>query len=615
MKHRTTRRFAIALVFIFLASCMVDDHAAAADSPVSFRWELYKSRQPDALLGVFWIDVAEGFYIYGPAQGPAGFPTQLAVQPLPETPVEMVYPETTLKPDAFDPSVMVETYSGATPVFVLLGAAGSPLPQALQLTGSATMLACSDVSCRPVDYEISQAWTLDNVQPLPAAADWLTLLDQAAVQAPPPPDIQSAAAPEPAPAGADYPELQPRYFQPGLEVATLGKALLFALLAGFILNFMPCVLPVVSLKLSGLVAAASVKNKASQRAVFREHNFFFALGVLLFFLLLSAVLGLAGMAWGGLFQQPWVLLSVTVLLFALGLSLFGVFDLPVIDLKTPGGASAGKSSKTQALFTGMLATLLATPCSGPFLGGVLGWTLQQPTAVIAMVFAAIGLGMASPYLAMAANPGLVRFFPKPGGWTLYLERAAGFFLMAVCVYLITILPEATTVETLILLLVTGFAAWMWGGWTSLSHSTARRWSVRLAALLLVLLTAGALFWPQAPGPQWEPFEHEAFLKLLGKEPLMVDFTADWCPNCKVLEATALHADNRDRWRDGYNLRFIQADLTEPSPMAQLLLQRLGSSSIPVVAVFPPGEAANQPLVLRDLFTESQMDALLHEAFE
>jgi thiol:disulfide interchange protein DsbD len=141
----------------------------------------------------------------------------------------------------------------------------------------------------------------------------------------------------------------------------------------------------------------------------------------------------------------------------------------------------------------------------------------------------------------------------------------------------------------------------------------RRGGIRLAAVVVVAVTALALFGPGAAPVNWKPFSPDTLRAELGHRPVMLDFTADWCPNCKLLEHTALAQDNLARWRDEYGLTLMQADLTRENPEAMELLRALGSQSIPVVAVFPPGDGAGEPLVLRDLFTTAQMEEALRSA--
>ncbi|MGE4553849.1 MAG: protein-disulfide reductase DsbD family protein, partial [Desulfovibrionaceae bacterium] len=391
----------------------------------------------------------------------------------------------------------------------------------------------------------------------------------------------------------------------GAEVGGLAAALLLGLVAGLILNVMPCVLPVVALKLAPLMAGG---GDEALREV-RRHALFFGLGIECSFLALAGMLAATGLAWGEMFQQPAVVLVLAAVVFALGLSLFGVFHLPVLDLRF---AAATKNPRLRALFTGMLATLLATPCSGPLLGGVLSWTLSRPAVVIVLVLAGVGAGMALPYAALAVWPRLARLLPRPGAWTGRVEQAVGLFLMGTCLYLLVILPPAMLPRALAALLTTAVGAWLWGlGGVGLRElrplaAKAAGAAVALAAILWALN-------PPVRVDPWEPFDPQFFTNELGREPLMVDFTADWCPTCQALSATVLTDAAVAGLEAEYGVRAVRADLTEDFPAAEALLQALGARSIPVLAIFPAGEAARRPIVLRDLFTAGQLRRALGRA--
>jgi thiol:disulfide interchange protein len=409
------------------------------------------------------------------------------------------------------------------------------------------------------------------------------------------------------------PELTPRSFTPALEVAGLLKAAVLAFLAGFVLNFMPCVLPVVSLKLSGLLAISGEEGRHERRRILREHNFFFALGIVIYFLLLSLLLGMFGMAWGEMFQSPTLAIVVTVVLFALSLSLFGVFHLPVVDLKISSGSRG--HTRRGAFLTGVLTTLLATPCSGPFLGGVLAWTLLQPLPVVMTVFASIGLGMASPYGAFAIWPRLVRFLPRAGNWMLTLEKCMAFVLAATCLYFLALLPPARMLPTLAALWATGAGAYLFGRGTHPAQPPSRRWGMGIAGLTLAGAgLAFALIYSPPAEAEWVAYSPEAFSARLGRENLVLDFTADWCPTCKVLERAVLTPPRLTQWAQRRKVVFMKVDLTRQTPPAMALLRALGSQSIPLAAFFPTGTGATSPLVLRDLFTVSQFEQAMAEAF-
>jgi|GEM_PF-1387775 len=409
---------------------------------------------------------------------------------------------------------------------------------------------------------------------------------------------------------ADFSGITPVYFQPALEVNELGTALLLGALAGLLLNLMPCVLPVISLKFSALMAVSAMEDKRQQARHFRRHCLIFAAGVLSWFIVLALLFGMLGLVWGQLFQSPVVLCILGFILFLLGLSLFGVFSLPIFDLKV---ASPGNPN-WQAFASGLLATLLATPCSGPLLGGVLGWALRQPLPILIICVSSVGMGMALPYFAMALFPRLVHLLPRPGNWTLRLEQLLGFFLMGSVVYIITLLPPEWVSPFLMILMAIAFAAWLWG---QIGHLNASPWRRGIARTMAVLTIAVAIFLGKLSVQRdflWESFDPYVFSRLLGNEPMLVEFTADWCPSCKAMEHTTLNKTRMARLRERYSMRIIRVDLTRENKAGKDLLEALGSSSIPVLALFPKGENAQRPLVLRDIVTPTQLKDALKQTF-
>ena len=402
---------------------------------------------------------------------------------------------------------------------------------------------------------------------------------------------------------------QPRAFHASLEVGGLASALLFGLLAGLLLNIMPCVLPVLTLKCSALLQVSGA-DQATRARRLREHMLLFAAGILAWFWISALLLGGSGLIWGQLFQEAALIYGLLALVFTLGLSMLGLCNVPFIDLK----AGNTDSPRLQAFFSGFLATLLATPCSGPLLGGALAWAFSRNALALGITFTAMGLGMALPYLFFALRPEAARFLPRPGPWLEVTERLVGFFLMGLTVYLIFLLPEARRMPALASLPLIASAAWIWGAYCGPGASSRRRRI--LSGLALGLLTAGLFVGLQTESgnAEWEDFSPQAFRATLGKEPLVLVFTADWCPNCKALEHAVLGARQVRAWQKRYNARFMRADLTRENESALALLRALGSSSLPFVALFPVGEASHVPLVLRDMYTSEQFAEALERSF-
>lgn len=632
-----TQALLLALAVVVLAAipCRILAAQPSDVAPVSLDAQLYRLPSDDPsgrLLAVLRLTPAPGWHAYSADTTEGGQPAAASLT-AGNAPVPAIFPPGEHRPDAFEPEKTVSVYEGPTPIFVPLSE--SVIDGAPALTGQVRIFSCSDVSCWPSSLSVHVPLSdrpSDTLPPAVSAPWWPQFVElrqnvaqgpqqpvppvlaQPAPLAPPAQPAVTATAPqEPAKDATNAPAFTPRFFTPVLEVTGLMKAALLAFLAGFVLNFMPCVLPVVSLKLSGLLAISGEEGRPERLRLLREHNFFFALGIVIYFLLLSAILGGFGLAWGQMFQSPALAIVVAVVLFALSLSLFDVFHLPVVDLKIP--ASGRGHTRRAAFVTGMLTTLLATPCSGPFLGGVLAWTLLQSLPVVMTVFAVIGLGMATPYAILALYPRLVRFMPRPGNWMVGLERGMGFILAATCVYFLTMVPPERLPLALIALWGTGVGAYLYGKGAHLGQSPAKRWIIRtIAALTAGSALALAVLHTPGPAPQWENYTPQSFENRLGKKNLVVDFTADWCPTCKFLERTVLTPPRLYAWAKQHDTEFIRVDLTNQNPKAMEFLRSLGSVSIPVVAFFPAGTGAETPLVLRDLYTAGQFTQALTEAF-
>lgn len=578
--------------------------------------------QREIPLAAIQVSLTEGYHTYAHGSN-ADMPMELTLQSSDGSPVAatIFYPPGQVQPDIFEPDKQILAYTGDFFIFIR----PDTLPASRSFTVSLSFLACSSRNCVPVMDRFSLVFPAS----LPAlnTADWkdayqvLALssgtprLDGTAQSSDPAlskkaspisPTIDAAQTPYPdtrLSVPYSLPNLSPRVMQDALEPTALSTALLLGLLAGLVLNVMPCVLPVLTMKISALLSASGHTDARIRMIRFREHNLLFAAGILTWFLILALCIGVFELAWGGLFQDSRLVFGLLLLVFLLALSLFDVFTLPILDFKI--GAST--TPRLQAYLTGLVATLLATPCSGPLLGGVLGWAALQPLPVIVAVFMSTGIGMALPYLLLTIWPGGARILPKPGPWTGIMERLVGFFLMGTALYLLSILPENFRLKALVVLLVAALAAWIWGRWGSF-HATGLRKT--LVGILVLTMLGGSTGWAFIPRPDsvpWISFNMTTFHSLWRKEPLFVEFTADWCPSCKVLEHTVLTPSRLEALTRHYGVQLLRVDLTRPDPDGEALLRALGSVSIPVAAIFPAGDEADHPLVLRDLYTAGQLE--------
>lgn len=400
---------------------------------------------------------------------------------------------------------------------------------------------------------------------------------------------------------------------------SLPLALLMGLAGGLLLNLMPCVLPVLGLKLMSFAQ----QSGHDRREVFRM-NLWYCAGVFAVFFALAtasvaANIGLAkaNLAWGEQFTSAGFNITMIALVFAFALSFLGVWELPI-----PGfiGEKAGHVQSQEgaagSFLKGVLSTVLATPCGGPFLGPVFGFTLTQPTAVTYAVFGAIAAGMALPYVIVGLVPGIVRFLPRPGAWMVTFKEVLGFVMLGTVVYLFTILHHEWFVPTLALLVGIWAACW----WVGKAQETSGvvvfgRWVQAGAVAALVGWAAFSLLGPGETVIEWQqPFSRDRVADLRrGGSTVLVDFSADWCPTCKFNLAYAIETDRVRAAIEKNRVVPVLADWTDGSPEIKAALEGLQSRSIPLLAIYPaagPGEPAADPIVLRDLITERQvLDAI------
>ncbi len=379
-----------------------------------------------------------------------------------------------------------------------------------------------------------------------------------------------------------------------------------SLLGGLILNFMPCVFPVLSLKLVALLE--NVPNGAdSIRARFAAS----AAGIVTSFLLLGAILSLlksagARIGWGIQFQQPLFLVAMAVVLAAFASNLLGLYEihLPWSLARRLGGIPNG-SSKASHFANGLVMTLLATPCSAPFVGTAITFAFSQGTLATLLVFAALGVGMASPYLLLCAVPSLARIFPRPGRWMLTLRRIAAVAMLATTAWLLAVLAAVggaapalltgLTIAVVILLLAARF------------DHPLRRVAAALAIVFVGMALAAANRWPQLIAGSdmraisWQPLVPAKIDAMVRDgRTVFVDIGASWCITCKVNEAVVIDSV-AVRQRLTSDVAPVRADWTRPNEGISAYLQAFGRYGLPFNAVFGPG--APRGVLLPELLTQ------------
>jgi thiol:disulfide interchange protein len=405
----------------------------------------------------------------------------------------------------------------------------------------------------------------------------------------------------------------------------LGLALIFAFVGGMILNLMPCVLPVMSFKVLGFV-----KMAGQSRSLTLKHGLMFSLGVILSFWILASIMLLLrtygqAVGWGFQLQEPLFVVILASILFIFALSLFGLFEWGMFFASWAGQAQAEKAQKssgfTGSFFSGVLATAVATPCTGPFLGSAVGFAVTLPVFQSLMIFTSLGLGMCFPYLLLAAFPAYLRFMPKPGAWMETFKQLMGFLLLATVLWLLWVFSAQTDAFSLICLLA-GFLCFTIGGWIygrGCSPVVTRKKRVLAYAFVLLFIFMGghAILFPRASwygqetmahskssGNQWEGWEdfspeRLAQLRSEGK-PVLIDFTAKWCLICQA-NHLVLSSDSVKEQLDNSGVVKLRADWTKSDPIITQELSKFGRNSVPLYVLYGPNEK-QEPLILPQVLT-------------
>jgi len=397
--------------------------------------------------------------------------------------------------------------------------------------------------------------------------------------------------------------------------------LLVALLGGLILNVMPCVLPVLSLKLLGLIGHDG-ENRRHVRLGFLAS----AAGILVAFAGLAAVLvALKGMGsavgWGIQFQQPWFLIAMMLVLTLFAANLWGWFEIPVPAVIGRLAGIGNHTSLAGQFGTGVFATLLATPCSAPFVGTAVAFALARGPLEILAIFLALGLGFAAPYLLVAALPAIAQLLPRPGRWMIVLRRMLGLLLAGTAVWLLTILA-GTVGHTAIWVIVGLVLAMTVALWAAHRLPIPLRPASPIAVIALALAafvvptqiaTSRSTPGVNLPAGFWKPFDQAAIARLVAEgKTVFVDVTADWCVTCIVNKRLILDSTAVNARLTAPDVTAMQADWTRPDDGIARFLAANNRYGIPFNAVYGPG--APEGIVLPELLTErAVLDALAKAA--
>ena len=432
-------------------------------------------------------------------------------------------------------------------------------------------MACTDGQCDPptsVGFEFDLAVGADGVDPV--SIRWSNRGDYGEVVR----SFMASKDPLVRDAGEwrDYPAL---------------LVMLLAFLAGLILNVMPCVLPVIGIKVMSFV---SQSGSSTGRLILL--NVVFSLGIIAVFMVLATLAVFFQYGWGELYKNNTFTIIMVSVLFVFALSFLGVWEIPLPGfIGSAGGSVQQREGLMAAFIKGNFTTVLATPCSGPLLVPAIVWAVAQPVWVSYLVFASMGLGMAFPYLLIGTVPALAKMLPKPGAWMQTFKVMMGFALLGAVVFFYGSVSEKYAMPTLAFLVFLGMACW----WVGQIHLTAelsdklKGWSRGLAVVAVGAFVSFYVLIPRHELP-WEPYSRSLMERYLAEgRPVFVDATADWCATCKSNEFAALNRGVTKSYFAKHNIVPLKADNTENSAEINALLDRLGNTQhgLPYYALFLP----------------------------
>jgi thiol:disulfide interchange protein len=444
------------------------------------------------------------------------------------------------------------------------------------------------------------------------------------------PPTGNSVAPRPAPGAAGAGAQAASVSRSAPSAGGLAGMLLLALLGGLILNAMPCVLPIVSLKVFGLVRSASHGRHEVVRGALAA-----AAGILVSFwalaaLAIAAASAGAAVGWGIQFQRPGFVAFLAVVVTLFCLNLWGLFEIPLPRALARLGGAGAREGLAGHFVSGLFATLMATPCSAPFLGTAIGFALTQPAPVVLAIFTAVGAGLALPYLTLAAAPGAARLLPRPGAWMETLRGVMGFLLAASAVWLLYVLAAQVSPERVALfeagLLLIALVTWLRhrapaGRLAARAVTGASLVAVAAAAVALAATGAGAgsaatASRAGAPGKPSGPIAWVAFDRgraeslAAGGQLVFVDVTADWCFTCKVNERLILDTPEVATAFAAHNVLPMRADWTNRNDEITRFLADHGRYGIPFYLLYRPGR---EPYVFSELPSKSAILAVLEAA--
>lgn len=532
--------------------------------------------------------------------------------------------------------VMMDAYEGTVYLpYQITPPASAAAGSEVKLAGQVDALVCDPQTCMPVKLPFSltlplgaepavnvtnstvfAATNLEKATPAPAPAP--AVEPKQPEVAPAPKTANQMTAPVPA-----APAEAARASKPAKAEGGLAGKLLLAFAGGLILNVMPCVFPVLGIKILGVVNQSGEDHR---RIVL--HGLAYTLGVLICFWVLAGVIlalrsGGAQIGWGAQLQSPIFVLLLTLFLFAFGLNMAGLFEVGT-SATAVGSGLTQKAGLGGSFFSGLLATVVATPCAAPFLAPALAYAFVLPAIPSLLFFTVIGLGLSFPYLLLSAFPKLVGLLPRPGAWMESFKQAMSFLMFATAAFLLWtfagMVDDYGLLKAMFGLVLVGVACWIYGRW-QLPYKPSK---TRLTAAILTLafFVAGAgLAWPEptskkssdtangaVPALKWAEWSPELVAQLRDeKKPVYIDFTARWCVTCQTNKLVYRDDSLRSEFHR-LGVVTLKADWTNQDEVIFKALQELGKAAVPVNVLYVPGK--KEPVILNELLTVAHVKQTL-----
>lgn len=478
-------------------------------------------------------------------------------------------------------------------------------------------LVCDPKSCMPFKTEAKLSVALaTTAEPDPAMADVFGKMSATSVSAVSP---QAAATPTGEASKSSGGSSPLAVVAPKAAEHSFVVYLIFAFIGGLILNVMPCVFPVLGIKVMGVVQQAGEDRKQVVM-----HGFAYTLGILITFWALGALVISLGKGWGFQLQSPGFVFGLCVFFLIFALNMAGVFEI--------GASAVGVGAELQAkqglggsFFSGLLATIVATPCSAPFLGSALGFAVTLPPVSAMLMFTMIGLGLASPFLVLSFAPKLISLLPRPGVWMESFKQGMSFLLFGTVAFLAWVLTGMIEGQPMLFLLfglvLVSLGCWIYGRW-SLPHKPARTRTIAIILTLASVMGGLTLGWPRfdAAAAQtsptsdgaltWEVWSPEKVAELrAAKTPVYIDFTAKWCLTCQV-NKRVYHEASLQALFQKKKVTLLKADWTNENDAIKQALTSLGKAAVPVNVLYIPGQ--DEPFILPELLSVENVTEALNK---